>query len=75
MHLQIGTNVEVVLLHICRDPIVLPFYHSGMGYVLPMSASFFRAAQEVTVVVGEYFIHNDAASCIAVNVQMVASFL
>lgn len=32
---------------------VLPFYHSGMGYVLPMDAKMFSAGQQVTIVVGE----------------------
>ena len=36
-----------------RDPIVLPFYHSGMGAVMPKRASLPRAGNAVTVLVGQ----------------------
>ncbi|KAG2498619.1 hypothetical protein HYH03_003367 [Edaphochlamys debaryana] len=36
-----------------KDPIVLPFYHSGMGHVLPLSSRFFKAGHEVEVRIGE----------------------
>ena len=36
-----------------RDPLVVPFYHTGMGKVLPLNARGFGVGQEVEVVVGE----------------------
>ena len=36
-----------------RDPIVLPFYHSGMGRVLPRHGRLPRAGHSVAVVVGQ----------------------
>ncbi|GFR45151.1 hypothetical protein Agub_g6534 [Astrephomene gubernaculifera] len=36
-----------------RDPTVLPFYHSGMGAVLPLGAKGFAVGQKVQVRVGE----------------------
>lgn len=33
---------------------VLPFYHSGMGEVLPMGAVVFRAGKTITVNIGEW---------------------
>lgn len=37
-----------------RDPIVLPFFHSGMGRVLPLRARGFGVGHEVVVLVGEW---------------------
>jgi hypothetical protein len=36
-----------------RDPVVLPFYHSGMGEVMPKHAALPRPGKQVTVVVGQ----------------------
>lgn len=36
-----------------KDPIVLPFFHSGMAHVMPYYSGVLRAGNEVTVVVGE----------------------
>ncbi|PSC70805.1 phosphate acyltransferase [Micractinium conductrix] len=36
-----------------RDPVVLPFYHSGMGHVMPKHAVVPRPGHQVHVVVGE----------------------
>lgn len=36
-----------------RDPVVLPFYHSGMGGVMPKHKRVPRAGNEVRVVVGQ----------------------
>ncbi|KAJ9523269.1 hypothetical protein QJQ45_024065, partial [Haematococcus lacustris] len=36
-----------------RDPVVLPFFHSGMGDVLPLKASFFRVGHRIHVTVGQ----------------------
>jgi len=37
----------------CRDPVVLPFYHTGMGEVMPRKARVPRAGKDVHVVVGQ----------------------
>ena len=36
-----------------RDPVILPFYHSNMGAVLPMDVLLPRIGKEVTVTIGE----------------------
>ena len=37
----------------CRDPVVLPLYHSGMGDVQPKGSTVPRVGRRVTVTVGE----------------------
>eukprot|EP00955_Chlamydomonas_euryale_P069780 360578-Chlamydomonas_euryale.AAC.19 len=40
--------------HVCRDPLVLPFFHSNMGSVLPIATPLLpRVGHTVTVTVGE----------------------
>ncbi len=39
--------------HARRTPIVLPFFHSGMGDVMPRGAAFPRVGKKVHVNVGE----------------------
>ncbi len=46
-------NPQSALPTRCRSPVVLPFYHSGMGEVMPWKARFPRPGNHVTVVVGE----------------------
>lgn len=50
--LPLGPLGEQKLLQ-CRDPIVLPFYHSGMGRILPKGSVIPRVGQTVYVTVGE----------------------
>jgi hypothetical protein len=51
--LQSLLNNHLPALPACRDPIVLPFYHSGMGPVLPRHGRLPRAGHSVSVVVGQ----------------------
>lgn len=37
----------------CRDPLVLPYHHSGMGRVLPYKSKWFTFGHDINVVVGE----------------------
>ena len=37
----------------CRDPIVLPFYHSGMGEVMPEHGRILRVGKQVNITVGD----------------------
>lgn len=37
----------------CREPIVLPFYHSGMGRILPKGSVIPRIGHTVNVTVGQ----------------------
>lgn len=38
---------------LCREPIVLPYYHSGMGAVMPYKGRFPRMGHNVIVTFGE----------------------
>jgi len=38
---------------VCRDPVILPFYHSGMARVMPEHGRVPRVGQTVAVTVGE----------------------
>eukprot|EP00887_Chlorella_sp_A99_P007893 scaffold20.g7893.t1 len=49
----VGKVICDVLRKTDRDPIVLPFYHSGMGRVLPKRGRLPRAGNHVHVVVGQ----------------------
>ena len=37
----------------CRDPLVIPFYHSGMARIMPEHGRIARVGQTVAVTVGE----------------------
>jgi len=46
-----------------QPPVVLPFYHTGMGDVLPAGATIPRAGKEVEVVVGGPIADLDMLTC------------
>ena len=48
-----ASHVLVPILDTCRAPPVLPFYHSGMGRVLPKHKWVPRVGQSVTVAIGQ----------------------
>ena len=44
---------HMCVLAVARDPVVLPFYHSGMAAVMPEHGRIPRVGKHVTVTVGE----------------------
>lgn len=38
---------------LCREPVVLPYYHTGMGAVMPFQARLPRVGHNVTVTFGD----------------------
>lgn len=47
------TSIMLLLHHACRDPIILPYFHSGMSRVMPFKSMIPRIGQEVVVAVGQ----------------------